>query len=155
MRVDREALGLGQAAESLVELALEIVGEMHVGHGSAHLTRQVMVVAHQRLGELESGLVADAGHPADHAFGLEDGEVAVDAARPLLRRPHHDLVDRERTPGFGEHLDEIPPGAGVAARTVREAGGHGLVQDDTFLCVRRHPTSVVPKMSMVPVLDSE
>ena len=102
---------------------------MHVGHGAAHLAREVVVVADERLGELEAGEVADAGHAADDAFGLEHREVAVDAARALARGPDHDLVDGEGPAGLGEHLDQVAAGAGVAAGAVGEPGGHGLVQD--------------------------
>ena len=69
-----------------LELALEVVGEMHVGHGTAHLAREVVMVPDERLGELEAGELADAGQATDDALGLEHGEVAVDAARALAGR---------------------------------------------------------------------
>jgi hypothetical protein len=145
MRIDFEALRPGQSGEGLVELALEIVGEVNVGHGAAHLAREVMVVPDERLGELEPGEVADAGHAPDHAFGFEHGEIAVDAARALAWRPDHDLVDRERTPGLGEHLDQVTAGACVPAGPVGETSGDGLVQDDALVRVRSHALSVVAK----------
>ena len=77
----------GELRERLVELAFEVVGELHVGHGAAHLAGEVVMVPDERLGELEPGEVADAGQAPHDALGLEHREVAVDAARALARRP--------------------------------------------------------------------
>jgi hypothetical protein len=145
MRADFEAFRSGQKGEGLVELALEIVGKVHVGHRAANLARKVMVVPDERLGELEPGEIADARHAPDHPFGFEHGEIAVDAARPLARCPDHDLVDSEGAAGLGQHLDQVATGAGVAPGAVGEAGGHGLVQDHAVVSVRCHGASVVAK----------
>jgi len=95
-----------------------------------------VVVADERLGQLEPGELADPGHTVDDSFGLEHGEIAVDAARALARGALDDLVDGERATGGGQRFDEIAARARVAAGTVGESRRHGVVQ------VGRHPPSV-------------
>jgi hypothetical protein len=96
----------------------------------------MVMVSDKRLSQLEPRELADAGHPMDDAFGLEDGEVAVDAARALPGCAEHDLVDRERATRGGERLDEIATGPGVPAVAVGETGRNRFMQ------VRGHDISL-------------
>jgi hypothetical protein len=128
MGAQLESLGAGEAGEDSIELGLEVVGEVHVGHGTTHPAREVMMMTHQRLGQFEAGELAHAGHAMHDSLGFEHGEIAVDAARTLPRRAQHDLVDGQRPPRRGEDLDQVAPGAGVPTVVVRETRRHGLVK---------------------------
>ena len=108
-------------------------GSSHVGHGAADLARQVVMMAHERLGQLEAGEVADPREAPYDPLGLEHREVAVHAAQALPRRALDDLVDRERAAGLGQRLDQVAAGAGVAAVVAGESCGDVLVE------VGRHP----------------
>ena len=121
VRAQLEALGAGEAGERTIELGFELVGEVHVGHRTTLPAREVVMVADERLGQLEPGELADAGHAMDDAFGLEHREVAVHAARALAGAADDDLVDGEGTAGGGERLDEIA----ARARCSGRRGGRG------------------------------
>lgn len=125
-----------ELGERCVETAFDIVGEPNVGHRSAGLAGQVVMVADECLGQLEAGKVADPGQASDHTFGFEHGEIAVDAARSLPRGPVDDLVDSERPARLGERLDQVAPSTRVAAVVTSETRGDILVE------VRRHCLSI-------------
>lgn len=148
VRAQLESFGVGEAREDAIELGLELMGEMHVGHRTTDPTREMMVVADEGLGELETGELPDAGHAMHDALGLEDGKIAVDAARTLAGSPHDDLVDGEGPARGRERLDQIAAGARVAAVVVGEARRHRLVKLGT------HERSIPMLLSVVPVLDS-
>ena len=123
-----ESFGVGEIGEHTIELGFELTGEVHVGHRTTLPAREVVMVADEGFGQLEAGEFPDAGHAMDDAFGLENGEIAIDAARALPGRPHDDLVDGERTAGGRERLDQIAPRARVAAVVVGETRGDGFVK---------------------------
>lgn len=126
-----------ELCERFVETAFEIVGELNVGHRPAGLAGQVVMMADERLGELEAGKVADTGQASDHTFGFEHGEVAVDAARSLPWGPLDDLVDSERPARFGERLDQVATRTCIAAVVTSETRSDILVE------VRRHSPSIL------------
>jgi hypothetical protein len=143
-----ETFGAGEAGERAIELGLEVVGEVHVGHRTTLTAREMVMVTDERFGQLEPCELSDSRHAMDDALGLEHGEVAVDAARALARGAEDDLVDREGATGGGERFDEIPARPGVPPGVVGEPGRHRIVQ------VGRHPCSI-PPLIVVPVLDSD
>src|SRR5262245_33781071 len=59
VRAQGESLRGGHVVERSLEPALQIGGEVHVGHRTTDLAREVVMVADERLGELEPGEVAD------------------------------------------------------------------------------------------------
>ena len=128
-----ETFGVRKVGQDAIELRFELVREVHVGHRPTHATREVVVVPDQRLRELEPGELADSRHAMHDALGFEHGEIAVDAARALPRSSQDDLVDGQRSARGREHLDQIAPGARVAAVVIREprrnsrvkVGSHG------------------------------
>jgi hypothetical protein len=136
VRSELEPFGSGERGQGAVELAFELRRKMHVGHRTTAAAGEVVMVADERLRELEPCELADAGHAVDDAFGLEDCEVAVDAARALPRRTNDDLVDGERAARGRERLDQIPARPRVAAVAVGEARRHRIVQ------VGRHEGSI-------------
>ena len=147
MRAQLEALSICELAENPIKVTFEFAGQVHVGHRTTLMTSEVVMVADERLGQLEPGELADAGHARHDALGLEHGEIAVDAARALTGSANHDLVDGERPTGPGQRIDEISAGTGVAAIVIGESRRHRLVQ------IRCHPDSVPAVLSVVPVLD--
>ena len=146
MGAQLEPFGAGETGKRTIELAFELRGEVHVGHRTTLATRQMVMVADEGFGQLEAGEFPDAGHAMDDALGLEDGEIAIHAARALPGSPHHDLVDGERTPGGRKRFDQIAPRARVAAVAV------GETRRDGFVKLGSHDRSI-PMLSVIPVLD--
>jgi hypothetical protein len=141
-----EPFGVGEIGEGTIELGFELMGEVHVGHRTTRPAREVVMVADEGFGQLEAGKFPDAGHAMDDALGLENGEIAIHAARALPGSPHDDLVDGERPPGGRERLDQIAPSARVAAVVVGETRRYGFVK------LGLHDRSI-PMLSVIPVLD--
>jgi hypothetical protein len=131
-----ETFGTGEAREDAIELRLELVRKVHVGHRTTHSTREVVMMTDQCLGELEAGELADPCHAMHDPLGFEHGEIAVNAARALAGGSEDDLVDGERPARRREHLDQIPPRARVAPVVVRETRGNGRVK------IRSHRASI-------------
>ena len=66
--------------------------------------------------------------PPHHAGLLQDGQVAVGGALGRHPTAGHDLADRHRSPGVGQHLDKGPAPGRVALVDAAQTSGDGGVE---------------------------
>ena len=107
MLTELEAVDRRQATEGCIQRRLDGIWHLHVSHGAAHLTDQVMMMTTDVFCQLESGPLVVGHHARNHPSVFEDRKVAVHRTLRQERVTTHDVGDRDRVIGVLERIDEL------------------------------------------------
>ena len=120
---DLVTLLLGHGPGRVGERLLQPRRRVDVFDLAAGRTDEVVVVARELLGELETAVVVGSGDPADDTDIDQSRHVPVGARLGQLGRRGDDLGHGQRTAGGRQGLDQDPPQVRVALVHSRPAGG--------------------------------
>lgn len=128
MCIDGKAGLLHRQASGFLQRFFEGRSGGDISDAAAVTAQHVMVVVPaQFVGEFEETEIVGSRDSVDNAASRQDSQVAIGRAARHVDDPK-DVDDRERTPGLGQHLDQMAATRRVALAGRAEAVGHRCVQ---------------------------
>jgi hypothetical protein len=128
MMKGREARSVGQIVEGPVDHGLDLFVEHDVFDDTTVETDQMVVMANQRLGELEMGVIARRDHSAYRPTGFQHVEVPIGRGLTQLIVGLEDLGQCQGPVGDCDDLDESSTSRGVAVLMTGEQGADLIVE---------------------------